>query len=337
MLAPMRILALCISLMLLPSLATARDQIRVVGSSTVFPFVAAAAEQFGREEQFRTPIVESTGTGGGIKMFCEGVGLGTPDMANASRPIKDSEVELCASHGVNHIIELKLGYDGIVLANARTAPTFQLSREEVFKALAREVPDGGKLIDNPYKRWSEINKRLPDVPITVYGPPPTSGTRDAFVELVMQESCKSFAEFKLKYRDEDQYKNHCSMMREDGVFVEAGEDDNLIVQKLTNNRDALGLFGYSFLEQNIALVKANPIDGVMPSFDSIVDGDYTVARSMFTYMKGEHLDQVPGLREFARLLVSDASSGPEGFLVMKGLLPLPKTEHDAMKKRVAVH
>jgi len=316
-------------------MAMARDQIRVVGSSTVFPFVAAAAEQFGREDQFRTPIVESTGTGGGIKMFCDGVGLGTPDMANASREIKDSEIEQCAANGVHKVVELKLGYDGIVLANARESKTFNLTREELFLALARDVPNGDQLIANPHTRWKQINKTLPDVPISIYGPPPTSGTRDAFVELVMLESCKTFPQYRLKYSDDEAYKNQCSIMREDGVFIEAGEDDNIIVQKLSNNPDALGVFGYSFLEQNIAMVKANPIDGVMPSFEAIVGGDYHIARSLFVYLKGEHVGKVPGLAEFAQLLVSDASAGMEGYLIMKGLLPLPKAEHDEMKNRAA--
>lgn len=332
MLPRMRILAALLSLILLPASATAREQIRIVGSSTVFPFVAAAAEQFGRQTKFRTPIVESTGTGGGIKMFCDGVGDGFPDMVNASRPIKSSEVELCAEHGVEKVVELKLGYDGIVLANARTSPEFKLTREEVFLALAKEVPQGGKLVANPYSTWKQLDARLPETPIAVYGPPPTSGTRDAFVELVMHEACKAFPEYTA---DGGDAKIRCGMVREDGAFIEAGEDDNIIVQKLSNNRDALGIFGYGFLEQNAAMVKANPIDGVMPSFEAIVSGDYEIARSLFVYLKGEHVGQVPGLAEFARLLVSDASTGPEGYLIMKGLLPLPEKGHVAVKETAA--
>lgn len=334
MLPPMRFFAAVCILLSVPALAEAREQIRVVGSSTVFPFVAAAAEQFGRQTEFRTPIVESTGTGGGIKMFCEGTGDATPDMVNASREIKDTEIALCAENGVKEVVELKLGYDGIVLANARNSPVFPLSRNDLFLALARDVPNGDKLEPNPYRRWKEINPSLPDLSIIVYGPPPTSGTRDAFVELVMIESCPHFPAYKLAYSDKDEYKNNCSLMREDGVFVEAGEDDNIIVQKLTNNPDALGMFGYSFLEQNVALVKANPIDGVQPSFDAIVNGQYHIARSLFVYLKGEHAATVPGLGKFARLLVSDAAVGQEGFLIMKGLLPLPKAEHDQVKKTV---
>ncbi len=329
----MRRLLILIPFLLAPGFAEAREQIRVVGSSTVFPFVAAGAEQFGRQTEFRTPIVESTGTGGGLKMFCDGIGVGFPDMANASRPIKPAEVELCKEHGITQIIELPLGYDGIVLANARQSVEFKLTREALFLALAREVPRNGKLVPNFYQHWNEISPKLPKLPITVYGPPPTSGTRDAFVELVMHEGCKAFPEYEAKYGDKA--KDLCGMMREDGHFVEAGEDDNIIVQKLMNNPDGLGLFGYSFLEQNAARVKANPMDGVMPSFDAIVSGKYEVARSLFVYVKGEHVGKIPGLAEFARMLVSDSAVGPEGYLILKGLLPLPKKQHDAMKAKVA--
>jgi len=310
--------------------AFARDQIRIVGSSTVFPFVAAAAEQFGRDEQFRTPIVESTGTGGGIKMFCDGLGVDYPDMVNASRAIKSTEVEQCKANKITQITELKIGYDGIVLANALKSPHYPLKLEALFLALARKVPDGkGGLKTNGYKRWKQIDASLPDVGIEVYGPPPTSGTRDAFSELVMIEGCKKFPEYAATYTDGEVLKKECAMVREDGAFIEAGENDNLIVQKLSGNQHALGIFGYSFLEQNAALVKANPIDGVMPTFDDIVAGNYEVARSLYVYVKNQQ--QVPGLREFATLLTSDAAVGDDGFLIMKGLLPLHHEEHNKMK------
>lgn len=309
--------------------AQARDQIRVVGSSTVFPFVAAAAEQFGRVGKFRTPIVESTGTGGGIAMFCSGLGKEYPDMVNASRSIKSGEVKQCKKNGITKIVELKIGYDGIAIANARTSPVFKLTRETLFLALARQVPVDGVMKPNPYRRWSEIDDTLPDLPIVVYGPPPTSGTRDAFAELVMVEGCKQFPEFERYTPDPEARKKECMMMREDGRFIEAGENDNLIVQKLTGNPDSLGLFGYSFLEQNAGLVKANPVDGVMPNFADIVSGRYEIARSLFVYLKPEQ--QVPGLREFSMLLTSDAAVGADGFLVLKGLLPLSPVEHQQMK------
>jgi phosphate transport system substrate-binding protein len=326
---------LILSLCMLPWGAQARDQIRIVGSSTVFPFVSAAAELFGRTTDFRTPIVEATGTGGGIKMFCDGVGDAFPDMANASRGIKPVEIEQCAENGIHDITEISIGYDGIVLANAQVSPSFALSKRALFLALAREVPRGGKLVENPYERWREIDPTLPDTPIRVYGPPPTSGTRDAFVELVMGEACEAFPEFSTTYPDKELRKKQCQVVREDGAFIEAGEDDNLIVQKLVNNHDALGLFGYSFLEQNAALVKANPVDGVMPSFEAIVGDKYKVARSLYVYVKGEQLGHVPGIAEFVRFLTSDAATGADGALVMKGLLPLPAADHKAQQGRVA--
>lgn len=306
--------------------AHARDQIRIVGSSTVFPFVAAAAEQFGKDEAFRTPIVESTGTGGGFAMFCSGHGENTPDMANASRPIKLSEIELCKKNGVNNIGELKLGYDGIVLANARGAVTFKLTKEQLFLALAKEVPQKGKLVANPYTRWNEIDKSLPKLPIMVYGPPPTSGTRDAFAELVLEKTCEGFPEFEAVFPDKDRRKAACLRMREDGKFIEAGENDNLIVQKLVVSPEALGIFGYNFLEQNASLVKANPIDGAVPSVESILDGSYRVARSLFTYVKLDHVGKITGLKEFIGLLSSKAAIGQYGFLIIKGLLPLTESE-----------
>ncbi len=330
--ARMRAFFLSLVCVLLPFSASARDAIHIVGSSTVFPFTAAAAEQFGRKKEFRTPIVEATGTGGGLKMFCSGVGLETPDMANASRPIKPVEVEDCKEHGVAEIVELKLGYDGIVFVTSRKSPDYALTRKALFLALAREVPKGGKLIKNDYKRWKQIDSSLPDVPIRIYGPPPTSGTRDAFVELVMLEACKAVPEYVSTYTDEEARKQHCQQLREDGVYIEAGENDNLLVQKLANDDVALAVFGYSFLEQNEAIVKAHPIDGVMPNFAAIIDGKYKVARSLYTYLKKAHVGTVPGLDAFAREITSDAASSADGYLVVKGLLPLPKEEHERIKQ-----
>ena len=320
----------------MPTLASAREQLRIVGSSTVFPFVAAAAEQFGRAGKFRTPIVEATGTGGGIKMFCSGVAKTTPIWRTPRATIKDSEIELCAKHGITGITELRIGYDGIVLANARSSAAYPLTLRTLFLALARDVPKDGKLVPNPYKTWREIDAQLPDAAIEVYGPPPSSGTRDAFVELVMEAGCKQVEEMKSVEPDEKKRKARCAAMREDGVFVEAGEDDNLIVQKLINNTNALGVFGYSFLEGNAASVKANAIDGVFPTYDAIEAGDYHVARSLYVYVKNAHLGKVAGLGEFARELTSDAATGADGYLVMKkGLLPLNDADHAAMKKVAA--
>lgn len=309
----------------------ARDQIRVVGSSTVFPFVASAAERFGRRDDYATPIVESTGTGGGIKLFCSGVGEAYPDMSNASRPIKDSEIKLCAENGVTEIVELPIGFDGIVLANAKESHVFNLTKQHLFLALAHEVPKDGKLMQNPYQSWKEIDAALPDVAIAVYGPPPTSGTRDAFVEMVMEEACEHFPEYEMTYKDKNERKKHCVQMREDGRFIEAGENDNLIVQKLTGNRDALGIFGYSFLEQNSGLVKANPVGGVEPTFGAIADGSYGIARSLFVYVKRQNNESVEGLNAFAQEFTSDAAVGDDGYLILKGLIPLPHETHEQVK------
>lgn len=267
--------------------AEARDQIRIVGSSTVFPFATAVAEEFGKTTSFKTPVIESTGSGGGLKLFCAGVGENQPDITNASRRIKKSEVENCASNGVSEITEVKIGYDGIVLANDRSAPVFELTKEQVFLAVAKVVPskDGKSLVDNYYTNWSQIDPSLPDEEIEVLGPPPTSGTRDAFVELVMEEACDSFEAITALKDNKDQHSAACQGVREDGHFVEAGENDNLIVQKLEANPIAVGIFGFSFLDQNGDKLHGSVVDGVAPTFEAIADGSYPVSRSMYFYVK----------------------------------------------------
>lgn len=327
----MRIALCIISIMLFPTIALARDFIHIVGSSTVFPFSAASAEQFGRATRFRTPIVEATGTGGGMKMFCAGVGLDTPDLANASRKIRPIEIEDCKTHGVKNIIELKLGYDGIVFVSSVKSPNFILTKKVLFLALAREIPFRGKLIKNPYKTWDEIDKRLPKIAIEMYGPPPTSGTRDAFSELIMEQACETFPEYAKSYSDPEHFKQHCQSLREDGVYIEAGENDNIIVQKLSTNHHALAIFGYSFLEQNASVIRAHAIDGVYPSFAAILSGKYAVSRSLYTYVKKAHIGKIPGIAEFIQELVSDEAVGDDGYLILKGLLPLNKKEHEQVK------
>jgi phosphate transport system substrate-binding protein len=304
--------------------AEARDQIRIVGSSTVFPFSTAVAEQFGRAGQFKTPVVESTGTGGGFKLFCAGVGIDHPDISNASRAIKDSEIEACAKNGVTAITEVKIGYDGIVLASSKATAPVNLTVKTVFLALAKQVPVDGKLVDNPYKSWSEIDPSLPNAKIEVLGPPPTSGTRDAFVELVMDKACGEFEEIKALEGDAKQAA--CQSIREDGGYIEAGENDNLIVQKLEANPAALGIFGFSFLDQNADKIQGNPMDGVAPTFETIADGSYEVSRPLFFYVKNAHNDVIPGIKEFVAEFVSDKASGDEGYLSDKGLIPLPADE-----------
>lgn len=307
---------------------TGRDQIKIVGSSTVYPFSTTVAENFGRTTDFKTPIVESTGSGGGLKLFCAGAGENHPDITNASRRIKASEVENCASNGINDIVEVKIGYDGIVLANARSSERMELGLKDVFLALAKDVPDGnGGTKPNPYVNWNDVNPALPNLKIEVMGPPPTSGTRDAFVELAMEGGCKAFPEIKaMKAADKSAYKALCHTIREDGAFVEAGENDNLIVQKLNANPDAFGIFGFSFLEQNSDSVQGSLIGGQAPTFENIASGAYPVSRSLYFYVKKSNIGKVPGIEEFLAEFTSERASGDEGYLAEKGLIPMNSEE-----------
>ena len=313
-----------------------RDYVYVVGSSTVYPFATVVAERFGRGSEFKTPKIESTGSGGGLKLFCDGVGVNYPDVANSSRAIKESEVLSCEQNGVKEIIEVKIGYDGIVFANALASTTMILSRRDIFLALAKSVPGDadGELIENPNVTWADVNSDLPAIKIEVLGPPPTSGTRDAFVELAMEGGCKSVPWInELKTSDKNQYKAICHMIREDGAFVEAGENDNLIVQKLQANPSAFGIFGFSFLDQNKEKVKGAAIDGVVPTFDAIADGEYPVSRPLYFYVKKAHVDVIPGLRGFLREFTSEKAWGEEGYLSDRGLIPMP----DAERRTVATN
>lgn len=306
-----------------------RDYVYVVGSSTVYPFATVVAERFGRSSEFKTPKIEATGSGGGLKLFCDGVGVDYPDVANSSRAIKQSEIDSCAANGVTEIIEVKIGYDGIVFANSVNSPTITLSRTDIYLALAKEVPGAadGELIPNPYKTWADVNPELPATKIEVLGPPPTSGTRDAFVELAMEGGCKTVAWIAaLKKTDSSSYKSVCHTIREDGAFVEAGENDNLIVQKLQANPNAFGIFGYSFLDQNMEKVKGALIDGVEPTFEAIADGGYPISRPLFFYAKKVHVDVIPGLRGFLREFTSERAWGEEGYLSDRGLIPMPDEE-----------
>lgn len=329
----MKSFILAISLILLLSaqaFAAARDYVSIVGSSTVYPFTTVAAENFGRKTDFKTPKIESTGTGGGFKLFVAGVGVDTPDMVNASRAIKASEFEAAQKNGVTEIVEVKIGYDGIVLANSVKGPAVDLSPRDLFLALAKMVPNpngGETLVANPYTTWQEVNPALPAVKIEVLGPPPTSGTRDAFVELIMQPGAKSFGWLKdMEKSDPDKFKGLSNGLREDGAFVEAGENDNLIVQKLTVNSNAFGIFGYSYLEQNRDKIKGAKINGVAPEFDSIANGGYIISRPLFVYVKKAHVGNIPGLYEFLLELTSEAAWGDEGYLADKGLIPLSAEE-----------
>lgn len=334
-------IALALTLATLSSVAaaqSARDYISIVGSSTVYPFSTTVAEQFGKSSSFKTPKVESTGTGGGIKLFCAGVGVQHPDIANASRRIKASEVEQCAKNGVAEIVEVKIGYDGIAIANSKKAKRYQLSLKDVFLALAKQVPDPKnpeQFIPNPYKNWNEIDAALPATKIEVLGPPPTSGTRDAFVELGMEKGCEEFPAAKaLKKSDEKKFKEVCYSIREDGVYVEAGENDNLIVQKLQANPNALGIFGYSFLEENLDKVQGSVVNGVEPEFEAISAGKYPISRSIYFYVKKAHVGVIPGVKEFLAEFTSDKAMGEEGYLADKGLITLPAEELKAVRDTV---
>ncbi|MFK7885803.1 MAG: substrate-binding domain-containing protein [Gammaproteobacteria bacterium] len=309
---------------------SSRERISIVGSSTVYPFSTVVAERFGRTTKFKVPTVESTGSGGGLKLFCKGVGMAYPDITNASRRIKASEVALCGENNVEDIIEIKIGYDGIVLANAVNAPQLDVSRRDLFLALAKQVPnpDGSAtLIDNPYITWNDVKSGLPDIDIEVMGPPPTSGTRDAFVELAMEGGCKTFDFIKaMKKSDKNKYKSICHTVREDGAFIEAGEQDNLIVNKLRKNADSFGIMGFSFLEQNADMIQGSLVDGVGPSFNAIADGSYPISRPLFFYVKKLHVGFVPGIQEFLNAFTNEDAAGGEGYLTDHGLIPLPATE-----------
>lgn len=315
---------------------SARDYITIVGSSTVYPFATVVAEQFGKGTKFKTPKIESTGTGGGMKLFCGGVGVGHPDITNASRRMKQSELEGCQANGVKDIVEVKIGYDGIVFANSKKAKPLQVTRQELYLALAKEVPDPSGMptaVPNPHKTWKNINPALPDTKIEVLGPPPTSGTRDAFLELAMEEGAGKFEWLKkLRKDDEKAFKKIAHTIREDGAYVEAGENDVLIVQKLVANPNAFGIFGFSFLDQNADKVQGAAVDGAEPKFEAILAGKYPLSRPLYFYVKKAHVDVIPGIREYVAEFASDKSWGPNGYLAEKGLIPMPDEERRKMRE-----
>ena len=312
-----------------------REHINVVGSSTVYPFATTVAENFARGTAFRAPKVESTGSGGGMKMFCAGVGLDRPDVATASRPMTDTELARCRANGVRDVIEIKIGFDGIVIANSKDAPGFQLTTREIYLALAATIPDPRMaepagpedLIANPFENWNEINPRLPPQPIEVLGPPPTSGTRDKLAERAMVDGCNTFPMIRaLESSDSRLHQTTCQKFREDGRYIEAGESDTLIVRKLEKNPLALGIFGFSFLDQNLDTLQAATINGTTPNYDNILADDYALCRPLFLYVNREHLGRVPGLPEFLGAFTSEEAAGPDGYLTDRGMIPLPADE-----------
>ena len=315
---------------------TSRDQINVVGSSTVYPFSTVVAENFGNKTGIKVPKIESTGSGGGMKLFCKGLGTGHPDITNASRRIKKNEFNQCKENGID-VVEIKVGYDGIVIANSKKAKLLNLTKRQIFLALAKQVPEGnnegGNLVDNPNKKWSDIDSNLPNIKIEVLGPPPTSGTRDAFNELAIEGGCKTFPKLKaIKKQDKKKYKAICRAVREDGGFIEAGENDNLIVQKLVENENAFGVFGFSFLIENEDKIQGSTVDGMAPTMETIADKSYGVSRPLYFYVKLAHVDVIPGIREFLEEFTSEDSWGPGGYLEERGMIPMPESEREFFKK-----
>ena len=315
---------------------TSRDQINVVGSSTVYPFSTVVAENFGNKTGIKVPKIESTGSGGGMKLFCKGLGTGHPDITNASRRIKKNEFNQCKENGID-VVEIKVGYDGIVIANSKKATLLTLTKRQIFLALAKQVPEGnkegGSLVDNPNKKWSDIDPNLPNKKIEVLGPPPTSGTRDAFNELAIEGGCKTFPKLKaIKKQDKKKYKAICRAVREDGAFIEAGENDNLIVQKLVENENAFGVFGFSFLIENEDKIQGSTVDGKAPTMETIADKSYGVSRPLYFYVKLAHVDVIPGIREFLAEYTSEDSWGPGGYLEERGMIPMPENEREFFKK-----
>jgi len=306
--------------------AQARDQIRIVGSSTVYPFASYVTEEFGALTNYPTPVIESTGSGGGIRLFCNGVGEGTPDITNASRRMKPSELERCEENGVTDITEAKIGSDGIVLGLAASNEPIDLTLEQIFLAVAAQVPVDGELVENPYTNWSDIDASLPDRAISIYGPPSTSGTRDAFEELVMEA-----ASAEMDIYGEEGYTD----IRTDGVYIDAGENDNLIVQRLAEDTGAFGIFGYSFLVENPDTIMGVTIGGVEPEVEAISSGEYPVARSLWFYLKNQHADEVTPMYEYANMFMEDQMIGEDGYLVDLGLIPLPEAEREQARQKVA--
>ncbi len=319
--------------MILPasSAFAARDYVWAAGSSTVFPFATRVAENYAKKSGSKAPKVESLGTGGGIKLFCSGTGDAFPDIANASRPMKKTEFDACAAKGVKDIVQIKVGFDGIVIATDKDGPDYNFKLEHLFLGLSSNVLRAGKFVPNPYKTWDEIGSGLPGNRILVYGPPPTSGTRDAFVELGIEAGARKYPTAdELRSNNEKQFKAIVDPLRKDG-WVDAGENDNVIVQTLTKTPGSLGVFGYSFLEENGDKVKGNPISGIRPTAQAIADGSYPLSRSLYIYVKKANVGVTKGLQEFVDEFVSDAASGRGGYLQGRGLIPLPPGQHDSQK------
>ncbi len=344
--------ASAIALSSVSSAVVARDHVEIVGSSTVYPFATVVAEQYGRKSG-STPKIESTGSGGGLKLFCNGMGANTPDITNASRRIKQSEIDKCAKNGIKDIVEVRVGYDGIVVANSKQGAKFDLTTQDLALALAKQIPGkDGKLIDNPYSKWSDVRKGLPNIAIEVLGPPPSSGTRDAFAELALEAGFKKYADYKKLRGSKDEaeikalmeklgipasafnkkgkkvFKKVAHALREDGKYIEMGENDNLIIQKLIANPNAVGVFGFSFLDQNADKIQGASINGKQPTFEAIADSSYPISRPLQFYVKKAHVGKIPGIEGYLAEFTSEKAFGEEGYLSEKGLIPMPKAERE---------
>jgi len=318
---------------------SARDQIKIVGSSTVYPFSSAVAEELGAVTSYPTPVVESTGSGGGMKLFCAGADLNTPDITNASRRMKAKELKMCQKNGVTDITEVVIGYDGIAIAQAKSNKPFSVTKKQLLLAVAAEVPskDGSKLIANPYTRWSQIDASLPNREIVIYGPPKSSGTRDAFEDMILKGQTKKMDVYTKLYKsDKKKYKAYkkYSKIRTDGIYVPSGENDNLIVAKLNKNKASFGVFGYSFLMENDDKVQGSKVDGIAPTPKSLSNGDYPISRSLFFYIKNSHSKDVPAIKEYVDMFISETMIGFDGILSEIGLIPLPEETRNSVRNSV---
>ena len=327
-----RIYALATVLVVFNTSSIARDYVSIAGSSTVLPFATIIAEQLGKNPSLKTPVVESGGSSVGKKGVCEGVGTKFTDIGNASSRMKKKELKYCNENGVK-ITEIKVGYDGIVIANSKKGKLLQISRADLAKALTAEVPskDGKSFVPNYYKKWSDIKPLLPNIPIRVYGPPTTSGTRASFAEMINQKSyCgKDPVAKKLSKARGDKKGKKCRAMRTDGAYVEAGEQDNLIVQKLKEDSDTYGIFGFSYLNQNSDTIQGAILDDVAPTFANIASGKYKASRALYFYVKHQHIDVVPGIKEY--MVEWTKHWGEDGILTDSGMIPMGADERKKYK------
>ena len=322
--------ALCVTL-------SARDQIKIVGSSTVYPFSSAVAEELGSTTSYPTPVVESTGSGGGMKLFCAGNGMNTPDITNASRRMKTKEFKLCAKNGVTDITEAIIGFDGIAFAQAKSNKPFNVTKKQLLLAVAAEVPskDGKSLVKNPYRKWSDIDSSLPKREIIIYGPPKSSGTRDAFEDMILKGQTKKMSVYTSIYKKTGNktYKKY-KKIRTDGVYVPSGENDNLIVSKLNKNKAAFGIFGYSFLVENEDKVQGSNVNGVSPTPRNISTGKYPISRSLFFYIKNSHSPKVAAMASYIKMFMSEDMIGDNSILGEIGLISLPDSTRATIRNSV---